>query len=146
MNSPSPASQWIEAISTLNELTQTGQLTWEVSYTNPLPPSAPRTGLIASSLAPSPPYTLAGAPFETTYETKKIRISRFSGRSSGQGLLSVSQEFIYALDILSATGLEVFRVPATSGLNDLFRSVEHQASGVEGLLSSLLSHKIHSKK
>lgn len=137
----SPADKWIEAISTLNELTQTGQLRWRFSSNSPMLPVAPKGGLLSLVYGSQPTYSVAGAPFETTYEGKKVRISRFSVKGAAGGLVSSALEvpvFVYALDILSDSGAEIIRAPATTGLNDLFRSVEHQVSGIDDFLNSLL--------
>lgn len=137
----SPPDKWIEAISTLNELTQIGQLTWTIdsrSGPSPRPPSS--GGLARAAGLEASQYTLLGVPYLANYGGKTLRLSRFVAPDKGVGLLAIGGGAnVYVLDILNNDGIEIYRVPASSGLNDLFRSIEHQASGVDELLSDLLA-------
>lgn len=131
-------NKWIEAISTLNELTQTGRLSWKADSTFHQPTAPILGGLASAALygGNEPEITLAGAPYVVEYAGKVLRLARF--HIPPRGLLSSVNEYIYTLDIVREDGQELYRVPASSGLNDLYRTVTRSASGVDEVLNSLL--------
>lgn len=138
MNTP---SQWIEAISKLNELTQIGQLKWSISETRGAP--IRMTGLL--NLASGTEKIPVEAAFKAEYQDKVLRITKYQvvvNENSGLrgGLLGYSGSGIdYRLEILDRSGVAIYNVPETTGLADLYKSIQYQITDVDGLLNSLLS-------
>lgn len=137
----SAPSQWIEAISKLNELTQTRQLGWSISETR----AHPIKVIGALNWQHGIEKVPVDAAFVADYQDKKLRITKFqvvSDKSGiGGGLLALSQigSNDYRLDILDKSGVAVYTVPETIGLADLYKSIQYQVTDVDGLLKSLLS-------
>ncbi len=127
----SPSSRWIEAISVLNEMTQTRRLNWE-----PLSESSPILSFSGDGLS----STASHHAFRTRYENKWLRI-----RKARQSLATLALGGgMYTLEILDDAGRPIFIVPEATGLDDLFRSIEYQyqvTSGANALLESLLKEK-----
>jgi len=137
-------TKWIEAISTLNELTQTHRLKWSVSKTAAI---GSRYGGGLMSIGGVTESEPVGASFIAPYQDKFLRLTKFQVTSSGggstAGLLGIAGNYIdYRLDILDSAGTELFSVPETSGLADLYKSIQYQVTDVDGLLNSLLKEPL----
>ena len=107
------SSTWLKAISNLNALTQKGALTWQAEI--PLAPGDVEA-------------------FTTEYGGKRIRLR--SRATKTQGFFTV--EVAASLEVIDENGKVLYRVPETTGLNDLHQSVKYQLAGVDTLLNSLL--------
>jgi hypothetical protein len=136
MTSLSSSNQWIEAISILNDLTQVGKVTWRVSSTTYVSP--PRLGGL--SLLGTPVKYVCHGAFEAAYNGKTFRLTKFNNPAATLLTGDGDNAYLYVLDLLS-DGVEMYRVPVAAGLNDLYRSIQHQVAGVDDVLQSLLGER-----
>lgn len=118
--------RWIATISTLTELTQTGKLRWEID-------NSPLGGGIISGVLSSTTTTAHKAP----YMDKWFRLRQEKAPHTLLG----GPPPKYSLEILDFQGNVLFRVPETTGLQDLMESIQYQSSGVDSLIDSLLAER-----
>jgi hypothetical protein len=121
-------SRWIEAISTLNELTQKKEIAWEID----------RFSGLAGFGSPRP------RAYRAKYLDKWFRLVVTDEPQGGIGLFGIAAAGLvgpYTLEIVDEVGNSLFRIPESSGLKDLYQSVQFQLSGVDEILNSLLRAK-----
>jgi len=117
-----PESKWLKAISVLNALTQKGDLRWQME--------SPK-GILAKAMVDAE----GGQTFKAQYADKWIRLRQKT--RSQQGFFAVEEG--PSLEIIDESGNTLYKIPETTGLNDLYQSVQYQLSGVDNLLNSLLN-------
>jgi len=123
------ATKWIEAISVLTELTQQGRLKWQVD--------APGLGLIASTLRGTTPQQSA---YKAKYLDNWFRLTRrVTGQAAFTTILSSPP---YSLDIIDESGAQLYAIPETTGLSDLYQAVQYQLSGWIKSLSHCCVRKV----
>jgi hypothetical protein len=126
-----PTAKWIEAISVLNDLTQSGELRWQVEN---------RTGIINTGIGGSLGFLQSpSAVYRARYMDKWFRMKKLDIPSVNP--FSVGGGTNYSLEIIDDGGNTLFQVPENTGLSDLFNSIQYQLSGVDELLNSLLSQR-----
>jgi hypothetical protein len=119
---PNVPNKWLEAISVLIELTQQGQLKWELESRMALAPRGIALGTVA---------------YRAKYEESWFRLTNL-GRQVTFGSPAEPQ---FKLEIIDDAGNPLFLVPESSGLQDLYQAIQYQLSGVEKVLESLLKEK-----
>ena len=121
-------SKWISAISTLNELTQSNRLKWQVE-----PVTAAGSARHRVVFGVSRPT----AAYQAKYKDKWFRLTHT--QSQGFPTSVTFGEATFVLEIVDDAGNTLFTVPETTGLSDLLQSVQYQLSGVDKLLDDLIS-------
>lgn len=134
-------TKWIEAVTKINELTQTGQLKWEARKNTQQP-----IKIVGGLIGHSGTFEPVGTAFVALYKDKVLRISKSRFKKSDDfglsgGLLDAyySSNEKYLLEILDSNENELLKVPVEVGLNDLYQSIQYQIADVDGILNSLLS-------
>lgn len=117
------SSKWVEAVASLNELTQTKRLKWEVDPTTPLGSPSPKI-------------------YRAKYMDRWIRLTAMAEQFAALGgFLGTIPSQQYILEITDDVGTSLFRVPESTGLKDLYQSVLSQLSGVDEILNSLIRER-----
>lgn len=119
------SSKWIEAISSLNELTQNKEITWEVAR-----PLVVGIGLGSAS-----------AMYRARYKNRWFRLSVSNEPPTFGAVFGGQVTSPYLLEIVDEQGNSLFRIPESTGLKDLHQSIQFQLSGVDEILDSLLQER-----
>ena len=127
-------NKWVEAVSKLIQLTQQGQLDWNV---------------VRSGESMIPNEEGVRLAFVTVYQERLLRIysKTVEGSSLPVQMLSVSSTGVdvrpqeidrVVLEIIDDEGNSLWQFPYTDALDDLYKAVRYQAAEVDELLDDLL--------
>lgn len=126
----SEEARWIDAVTRMIELTQSGELRWELGD-NPAPGRGDPT---------TPPY----------YARYKDRGYRLQGRwveilpFSFLSWQPVRDREAVALDMVDRKGRSLYRVPNVSPVRDLLRAVQRQTADPNAAIQDLLEDRVES--
>ncbi|MGP1716570.1 MAG: hypothetical protein ACTS9Y_05265 [Methylophilus sp.] len=137
------SNKWIEVISAINEKTQLGKIKWQ-SRPNPITAGVANIsldsglGLATLAMNSGVEYKPVGAAFLAAYANKYFRVYKYSRVSKGSGFFALSNGTYYRLEVLDSEENVVLEIPETTGLSDLYQSIQYQVTGVDDLIKSIL--------
>ncbi|HWN08253.1 MAG TPA: hypothetical protein VNO50_03120 [Pyrinomonadaceae bacterium] len=127
-------SRWVDAISSMIELTQDGKLLWSVKGTANTPYDKERTTSV----------------FETKYKDRALRLYQIRVPSNiGGGMLTIAYTIQgveppkwftkVILEFIDSEGRALWTFPEVDALSDLLTSVQYQVAGVKDFLDTIIS-------
>ena len=111
---PEEASQWVNAVAKLTEITQQGRLKWA------------SIGRVSGTIGPS---------FVTNYKNRNLRLSRVSRHELGE--FAMVRE-VTQLEFIDDSGNALWSFPESAALDDLYQAAKFQAAGVQDFLTDIL--------